>query len=308
MVIFVAGATGVLGRPTVRDLVVAGHQVRGIAHNAAKADLLRALGAEPVDVDLFDSRALHRAVAGSEAVLHLATRIPPLARMRWRRAWRENDRLRREGSERLVNAALVSKARIYVQESITFTYADGGEAWLYETAPLDAVEPATSVIDAEHETARLTDAGGRGIVLRFATFYGPDAASTQDTIRLAGRRLLPLIGDAQRFLSSIHIEDAARAVVAALEAPPGIYNVGDDEPLRFAEYVGAITEAFGFPPPRRVPPWLVPLLVGAPAALMLRSQRVANKLFKSVTGWAPQHPNARDGWRSIARESGAASR
>ncbi len=313
MRIFVAGATGVLGRPTVRSLVAAGHEVRGTARGETKAAALRALGAEPVvDLDLFEPRALHRAVAGSEAVVHLATKIPPLARMRWRRAWRANDRLRREGAERLMNAALAIEAAVYVQESITFVYAEGGERWLYETAPLAAVGPVASALDAERETARLTAAGGRGIVLRFATFYGPDAASTRDTIRLARRRLLPILGDPERFLSSIHVEDAARAVVAALDAPAGIYNVADDEPLRFREYVAAIVELFHCPPPRRLPAWLADVLVGAPAPSLLRSQRVANKLFKSVTGWTPRYPSARDGWRAIAagdleRETGPAA-
>ena len=306
MTIFVAGATGVLGRPTVRDLIAAGHRVRGVARGAAKADLVRELGAEPVEVDLFDPLALHRAVGDSDAVIHLATRIPPLARARWARAWRENDRLRREGAERLMNAALVAGARVYVQESITFPYADGGERWLYETAPLDVVPLVASALDAERETARLTAAGGRGVVLRFATFYGAEAASTQDTIRLARRGLLPIVGDPQRFMSSIHVDDAARAVVAALDAPAGIYNVADDEPLRFADYVAAVVDAFGCPPPRRLPGWLVPLLAGAAGKLLLRSQRVANKLFTSVTGWAPQYRNAREGWSAIARTLNAA--
>jgi nucleoside-diphosphate-sugar epimerase len=157
-----------------------------------------------------------------------------------------------------------------------------------------------SVLDAERETARLTEAGGRGVVLRFATFYGAEADSTRDTVRLARRRLLPVIGDPERFMSSIHVDDAARAVVAALEAPAGIYNVADDEPLRFREYVGAVTGAFGLPPAWRAPRPLAGLLLGAPASLMLRSQRVANKLFKSITGWAPRHVSARDGWRAIA--------
>ena len=299
--VFVAGATGVLGRACVPALVAAGHHVLGAARSEAKAGVLRALGAEPVILaNLFEPRAVHRAVAGSDAVVHLATRIPPLSRARWASAWRENDRLRREGTERLVNAALAAQAKVFVQESITFFYADGGERWLYETAPVDVVGPVASALDAEREAARLTESGARGVVLRFATFYGADARSTQDTIRFARWRMLPIIGDGTRFISSIQIDDAARAVVAALEAPAGIYNVADDDPLHFSDYVGAVTDAFGCPRARRLPPWTAGPLLGAVAPIMTRSQRIANKLFKGVTSWTPRYPNARAGFGAIA--------
>jgi nucleoside-diphosphate-sugar epimerase len=233
-------------------------------------------------------------------VVHLATRIPPLSRARWARAWRENDRLRSEGAERLVNAALAANAKVFVQESITFFYADGGERWLYETAPIAVVGPVASALDAEREATRLTENGGRGVVLRFATFYGADALSTQDTIRLARWRLLPIIGDGARYISSIQIDDAARAVVAALDVPAGIYNVTDDEPARFTDYVRAVTDAFGCPPPRRLPAWTAGPLLGAVAPIMTRSQRIANKLFKGVTGWTPRYGSAREGFAAIA--------
>src|SRR5512145_3082153 len=114
MRVFVAGATGTLGRPTVQGLVAAGHQVSGMARGAEKATLLRSLGAHPVEVDLFDARAMTDAIAGHDAVLHLATRIPPASEMRKRSAWRDNDRLRNQGSSILVNAALAAGAKVYV--------------------------------------------------------------------------------------------------------------------------------------------------------------------------------------------------
>lgn len=127
MKIFVAGATGVLGRPTLRALVEAGHEGRGAARGEDKAQLVRSLGAAPVSVDLFDAAAVKAAVAGSEAVLHFATKIPSITRMRWKGAWRENDRLRTEGSRVLVDAALAVGAAVYIQESISFVYGDGGD-------------------------------------------------------------------------------------------------------------------------------------------------------------------------------------
>src|SRR5438093_7317373 len=127
MKVFVAGATGVLGRPTVRALVEAGHEVRGTARSAEKAEMLRSFDAEPVEVDLFDPDALRAGVAGSKAVLHFATKIPPITRMRWMGAWRENDRLRTLASRHLVDAAIDSGAQVFVYESSTFIYGEHGD-------------------------------------------------------------------------------------------------------------------------------------------------------------------------------------
>lgn len=305
MKVFVAGATGVLGRPTVGALVQAGHAVRGTARGEDKSALVRSLGAEPVAVDLFDPEAVRAAVAGSEAVLNLATKIPPIMRMRWKGAWRENDRLRTEGSRILVEAALATGTAVYVQESITFIYRDGGDELLDEDSPLSITWVALqSMINGERETGRFSAGGGRGISLRYGGFYAPYAQSTLDSIRMARRRLLPVPGDGSNFFSSIHIDDGAAAAVAALEASAGVYNVTDDEPLRMRDYARALTAAFGFKPPRRVPKWLFRLMGGGPAKYILSSQRVSNYRFKKTTGWAPKYPSAREGWKQIAAEVG----
>ena len=303
MKVFVAGATGVLGRPTVRALVEAGHEVRGTARDAEKAELLRSLGAEPVEVDLFDPEAVPTAVASSEAVLHFATKIPPIMRMRWIGAWRENDRLRTVASRHLVDAAMAAGARVFVYESVTFIYGEHGDEWIGEDGSLSISSAALkSTLDAERETKRFTESGGRGISLRFAGFYAPYAKSTLDTIRLARRRMFPVPGDGSNFFSSIHIDDGATAAVATLQAPAGVYNVTDDEPLRMRDYAKAIIDAFGLKPPRRVPKWLFGLVGGGPAKYLLSSQRVANARFKEKTGWAPKYRSAREGWQQIAQE------
>lgn len=303
MIVFVAGATGVLGLPSVALLVKAGHAVRGTARTAAKMDLLRALGAEPVLVDLFDPGAVAARVAGSDAVLHLATKIPPLRKMRSRRAWAENDRLRSEASRILVDAALGAGARAYVQESITFLYADGGDRWLDEDAPV-GVPPRSnlhSALDAERETERFASSGGSGVVLRLGLFYSATAGSTRDLIAMARRRMLPVVGDGSRYVSSIHTEDAGRAVVAALGAPAGVYNVCDDEPVTQRTYVESLVAAFGLRAPRRSPAALVRTAGGASAPPLLRSQRVSNARFREVTGWAPGFANVREGFPAVAR-------
>ena len=300
MRIFVAGGTGTLGRPVVRGLVQAGHEVRALARTAERAAPLRALGAEPVVVDLFDASAVQEAAAGSEAILHLATRIPPLARMRRRRAWRDNDRLRNQGASILVNAAIAVRARVYVQESVTFLYQDLGDTWLYETAPIDPAWPLASARDAEREAARFSARGGEGVVLRFGGFYAPYAPSTLQALGLARWGLFPIVGGGDRYVSSIHVDDAAAGVVAALGVPGGIYNVCDDEPVTLDAYAAALADAFGFRRPWHVSPGLARLLLGPAVQVLTRSQRVANTMFKAVSGWAPRYPSVREGWRAVA--------
>jgi len=306
MRVFVAGGTGTLGRPVVRLLVAAGHAVRALARTPERAEDLRRLGAEPVVADFFDARAMTAAVAGAEAILHLATRIPSLAQMRKLAAWRDNDRLRSQGASVLVNAALAVKARVYVQESVTFLYQDLGATMLFETAPIDAPQPLASARDAERETARFSARGGQGIVLRFGAFYGAEAPSTLATIGLARRRLFPIIGAGDHYVSSIHVDDAAAATVAALHVPAGIYNIVDDEPLPMREQVGAMTEAFGFRAARHLPLWIARLAFGSGIDVLTRSQRVNNTMFKAVSGWSPRHPSVRQGWRAVAATLAAA--
>ncbi|MEB2283300.1 MAG: hypothetical protein B6D46_06010 [Polyangiaceae bacterium UTPRO1] len=300
MRVFVAGGTGTLGRPTVRLLAAAGHEVRALARTPERGALLRELGAEPVVADLFDLQAMTAAVAGADAVLHLATRIPPLARMRRLAAWRDNDRLRCQGTSVLVNAALAGDVKIYVQESITFLYRARGEQRISESAPIDAPRPLASARDAERETARFTARGRQGIVLRFGGFYSAEAPSTLAVLALARRRLFPIIGAGDHYVSSIHVDDAAAATVAALAVPAGIYNVVDDEPLPMREWMRALTDACGFKPAFRIPLPLARLVFGGTVELLARSQRVDNTKLKAASGWAPQHPSVRQGWRAVA--------
>jgi nucleoside-diphosphate-sugar epimerase len=301
MRVFVAGATGVLGRPTVESLVKAGHEVRGTARNGEKRDLLRSLGATPVAVDLFDPASVLDAVEGCEAVLHLATKIPSLTRMRWRGAWKENDRLRREATRNLVDGALDTGAGVFVQESITFIYGDGGEAWLDEDTP---VRPAwvalDSTLDMEREARRFDGNDRRSVVLRFGLFYAPYAASTRDSVKMMRRGMFGVIGRGDNYFSSIHVDDAATAVAAALDAPAGTYHVVEDEPVTQAEYADACAEAFGLRRPRRFPQWLGRFVMGGPSKYILQSQRVSNRRFKEATGWQPRYPSVREGFAMCA--------
>jgi nucleoside-diphosphate-sugar epimerase len=301
MRVFVAGATGVLGQPTVKGLVASGHEVRGSARGEEKSALLRSLGAAPVNAKLFDAASVRETVAGCDAVVHLATKIPSLMRMRWKGAWKENDRLRREATRNLVDAALVAKTQVFVQESITFLYANGGDNWLDEDAPVALVwSPLESAMDAEREAKRFGEGGGRAVILRFGLFYAAYAASTIDTVKLARRKMFGVIGDGKNYFSSIHVDDAAAAVVAALNAPSGTYNIVEDEPVRQSEYAQALADAFGLGKPRHVPKWLGKLVAGGPSKYILQSQRVSNRRFKEATGWVPMYPNVREGMKEVA--------
>jgi len=291
---FVAGATGVLGRRVVPLLVAAGHEVSALARSDTRATLVTGLGATPVRADLFDPESLRRAVAGHQAVCNLATHIPAPSRMGRSTAWAENDKIRTEGSRNLVDAALSAGAARYVQESIAFLYRDGANAWLDESSPIDAVANLRSAPVAEAHAARVTAAGATGVVLRFAAFYGPDSDATLAMIRLARHRIALSAGP-DRYMSSITTDDAASAVVAALSAPAGLYNVGDDEPVTGREFFATLAGALGVAPPFIAPAGLA-RLAGSMAAAVTRSQRVSNRAFADATGWKPAQRSVRDGW------------
>lgn len=294
MRIFVAGATGVVGRRAVHRLIAAGHDVTGVARSEAKAAELRAQGAVPATVNLFDRGAVADALAGHDVVCNLATHIPPMSRAAVPGAWATNDRIRNEASHHLVSGALAAGAGRFVQESITFLYPDSGHLWIDEDAPFEPVGYVRSVRRAETAAAEFTDAGGTGIVLRFAMFYGPDSTHTIDGVKAARRRIAPFPGDPDGYLSSIHTDDAATAVLAALDAPPGTYNVGDDEPVTRRTHADILADALGRPR-LRIVPRAVARLGGSKAELLTRSQRVSNRRFRQVTPWVPAYPSVRDG-------------
>jgi nucleoside-diphosphate-sugar epimerase len=300
--VFVAGATGVLGRRAVGLLVKAGHDVSGVARSPERETMLRDLGAAPVAVDLFDAEAVRRAVAGHEVVCNLATHIPPTNRMAMPGAWAENDRIRTDASRHLVDAALAAGAARYVQESIFFLYKDAGDVWIDESFPLHPVANLRSAVVAEANATRFSEGGGFGVVLRFAAFYGPDCETTLSTIRLARRRIAAGAGR-RLYFSSISTDDAASAVVAALAAPAGVYNIGDDEPVRREAYFGSLASALGVRPPR-IPPAGLARILGARAAVMARSQRLSNRRFAEATGWKPAYPSVGEGWPAVVAAVG----
>ncbi len=304
MKVFVAGGTGVLGRASLPALVSAGHDVRSTARGTAAAALVTHLGAKPVSVDLFDPVAVRGAIAGSDAVIRLTTKIPSLMKMRNRKAWDETIRLRTEGARILVNAAIAENVPVYIHESVTFVYREGGDRWLDEGAPADHgnSDILRGALAGEQEALSFSKSGGRGVVLRFGGFYGWDAPSTQDIVKMAQLRRLPQIGSGENFFSSIYTGDAGRAVAAALHVPAGIYNVADDEPIRFAEYMDALVKAAGAPKPLHLPALLGRWMFGEVWNYFSRSLRVSNAKLKQASKWKPSVPSAIIGWNRIAAE------
>ena len=295
--VFVTGATGVIGRRVVPLLVAAGHDVTAVGRTPEKRAALAALGATPAEADLFDVASLRRALDGHDAAVNLATHMPRSTnRMLLPFAWRENDHVRREGSAALAEAAHAAGVRRLVQESFAPIYEDGGATWIDESWPVRPVKYNRTTLDAERSAARFTERGGAGVVLRFAMFYGADSPFLHEMAKVARRGWLPLPGAPAAFVSTVSHDDAASAVVAALDVPAGIYNVVDDEPLTRAAWGAAFAASLGVRPPRPLPSWLSHL--SSLFELLGRSQRMSNAKLRA-TGWAPRDRSFREGFREV---------
>ncbi|CAN5617649.1 N/A [soil metagenome] len=290
---FVAGGTGVVGRRAVPALVAAGYDVTVIGRTPERDRLVESFGATPVRIDLFDAAAIAGAIAGHDVVINLATHIPSLSRAASAKAWAENNRIRTEGAANLVAAARRAGAARVIQESITFPYADGGDGWIDEDSDREASEFSGPVDAAEAGVAAFSVEAGAGIVLRFAQFHAPDSHHCQTWAKAFAMRVNPLFGPADSFTSFLGAIAAGRAVVAALDAPAGVYNVADDDPVTRGEAGEVVAAALGKKPPRRIPlPMGAVTKVNPSAEVLTRSQRISNRRFRDATGWAPDHAGA----------------
>jgi nucleoside-diphosphate-sugar epimerase len=305
--VFVAGATGVLGRPVVRALLAAGHHVTGMTRRPERAAALEQQGATAAVADAFDAAALERVVVAArpEVVVHLLTDIPTaLDVRRYDERMAGNDRIRVEGTRNIVAAARAAGARRIVAESIAFAYAHQG-GWIKdEDAPLftDAPGAMARMVGAlgSLESA-VTGSGVEAVVLRFGWLYGPGTSYAASDGGQAGevrRRRYPIVGRGHGVTSFVHVDDAAAAVLAALDGPPGTYNIVDDEPARQRDWLPDYAEALGAPRPRRVPRWVASLAVGRMVVTMATGLRGAsNARAKADLGWRPRHATWREGFR-----------
>lgn len=295
MRVFVTGGTGAIGRPAVSALVAAGHSVTALARSDEKAAELAAKGVTPMRGSIFDTERLASLFAGHDAVANLATALPATADFAKISAWKENIRIRTEGSACVVDAALSAGVPRVLQESVSMIYRDRGDAWIDEDWATDDFPMARSNHAAEASAHRYTSKGGIGVVLRFGWFYGPGATHSEEFLALARKRGIAFMaGSPTTYVSSIHVADGGRAVEAALRAPAGCYNIVDDEPLTKRDFADALAHAAGRKCYIRAPGRLA-LLMGDNTTSLTRSLRVSNARFKELTGWAPRFPSAREG-------------
>ncbi len=286
--IFVTGATGVIGRQAIPALIARGHQVTGVARSQAKAEALHSEGAKSVFVDLFNADQLGASVDGHDVVIHLATNIPTGASAATKRAWTTNDRLRTETSKCLASACLATSAKRYIGESITFPYVDSGDEWIDEAVERSYFWGNQSSVDAEAAAKMVADTGATGVVLRFAMFYAPESAHLKTIKATAAKGLFTLTGDPDAFISFISARDAAEAVVAAIEAPAGTYNVAEANPATRAQHSMVLAKVVGRTRLRSVP-HLLQKAGGAGVESLSRSHRISAALLSSATGWEPKH-------------------
>jgi nucleoside-diphosphate-sugar epimerase len=313
MKIFVAGATGAVGKRLVPQLVERGHEVTGTTRNDDKLDLIRGLGATPVVADGLDPEAVAQAVAGAEpdVIVHQMTALTSLDLRKFEQSFAVTDRLRTEGTDHLLSAArAVGVKRFVAQGYAGWSYARDGTAAKSEEASRDPAPPAPLhglQAALEHVEAAVTGADWtEGIVLRYGNFYGPGTNLEYPDGEMNAQirqRKVPVIGDGAGVWSFVHIDDAAAATVAAIErGRRGIYNVVDDEPATTAEWLSALAEQLGAKPPRRVPRWLARILAGEAAVVMMTEVHGAlNGKAKRELGWEPAYPTWRQGFaRGVA--------
>jgi nucleoside-diphosphate-sugar epimerase len=312
MKVFVAGATGAIGRALVPQLVAGGHEVVGMTRTASKQDGLRALGARPIVADALDADAVAQAVAAAEpeVIVHQLTALSEPTSLRDMRhpersfAFTMTNRLRTEATDHLLAAGRAVGARRFVAQSFGgFRFARAGGPVQTEADPLDRDLPAPGLAAILHlEQAVTTIEWGEGLVLRYGGFYGPGTGISlaPDAVMAAPirKRLFPIVGDGGGVWSFVHIEDAAAATAIAVErGEPGIYYVVDDEPAPVREWLPVLASALGAKPPRRIPRWLGRLLAGeVPTAMMTEAKGASNEKAKRELGWQLRYPSWRQGF------------
>lgn len=299
MRVFVTGGTGAIGRHTVPALVAAGHEVHALVRRDDAARQIEAFGAHPVRVSLFDMTGLATSFAGCGAVVNLASALPSSASFVRRAAWRDCQRIRSEGSAAVVSAASAAGVPVVLQESVVMLHSDGGDRWIDERSDLDHYPIAEGNHAAEASARRFSESGGRGIVLRFGLFYGPGATHSEQFLAAARRGVAVTMGPPENYVSSIHVADGGAAVVAALDAPAGVYEVVDDEPVTRRHYADALSDAVGTRAWIHGPGRLA-LLLGERTTSLTRSLRVRNTALRETTGWAPRYPSVREGYAEMA--------
>ena len=316
MRVFVAGATGAIGRYLIPRLVAGGHHVIATTRSPDKMAALRALGAAPVVVDGLDAHAVGEVVARAEAdaIVHQMTALSGKADLRHFDRWFSvTNALRTKGTENLVSAAQAADVSRFVAQSYTGWTNDRTGEWIQtENDPLDPNplrEQSESLAAIRSLERMVTEAPLEGIALRYANFYGP--GGSEQLVELIRKRRFPIIGDGRGVWSWIHLDDAAAATVAALErGRRGIYNIADDEPARVADWLPYLADVVGAKRPLRVPKSVARVVAGrVPVRWMTEGRGAANEKAKRQLDWEPVWRSWRDGFSfALTGESGAEMR
>ena len=300
MRVFVAGASGALGRRLVPQLIAAGHEVTGTHRSPGNADRVRRLGAEPVQLDLLKPDAVIDAVVAAhpDAIIHQASALAgDLDFKHFDRSFHQTSLLRTQGTDSLLAAAKAAGVKRFVTQSYASArYTRTGGMVKTEDDPLDpdpvpAMSEATAALRYLDETV----AAAGGIVLRYGTFYG---AANDGLIEPVRKRMFPIVGGGAGVTSFIHLDDAAAATVLALEhRGPAIYNLVDDDPAPVREWLPVLAKALGAKPPRRAPRWMARLFAGELAVMMgTESRGASNAKARRELGWTPHYPTWREGF------------
>jgi nucleoside-diphosphate-sugar epimerase len=303
MRVFVAGASGVIGRSLLPLLAQEGHEVVGMTRSEEKMGALREMGAEPMVADAFDADGLCEAVvkARPEIVIHELTDIPrAIDPKRFEEQFERNNRLRREGTRNLVAAAQAAGARRLIAQSIAFVYVYGGGVLHTEEDPL-AVELGDIVGAVADLEEAVTGADGlEGVVLRYGYFYGPGTSYASDGAQaeMIRKRRFPIVGNGAGVFSFIHVDDAAAATVRVIDhGAPGIYNIVDDDPAAVRDWLPVFAQALGAKKPWRVPAFLARWIGGEYVIqVMTRSEGASNGKAKSELGLELRYPTWRRGF------------
>jgi nucleoside-diphosphate-sugar epimerase len=308
MRVFVAGATGAIGRQLVPRLVAAGHQVHGMTRTESKQALLSELGAVPVVADALDADRVAAAVAAAspDVIVHQLTAIGGVDMRHFDRAFSLTNRLRTEGTDHLLAAGRAVGVRRFVAQGVGAygAYARTGGPIKSEEDPLDPAPPRdmreTTAAIRHLEQAVLGAAWTEGIVLRYGVFYGPGTSLSpgEEQFEMIRKRKFPVVGDGGGVWPFVHVADAAEATVAAIEhGRRGVYNVVDDDPAPVAEWLPALAQTLGAKQPMRVPRFVGRLFAGEVGVMMMTDVRGAsNAKAKRELGWSPAHPSWRQGF------------
>ncbi|MBE7554554.1 MAG: NAD(P)-dependent oxidoreductase [Anaerolineales bacterium] len=309
MKIFIAGATGVIGRQLLSRLTEAGHEVTAITRSQDRVEQIRKYGAQAIVCDVFDRDKLKQAVlaARPEVMIHQLTSLPERIDPRHvKQALAQTNKLRTEGTEILMDAARSAGARRFIAQSVSFYYAPTStlpateDEPLYQNAPAAFADVVQAIDNLEHTVLNTPDI--EGIILRYGYIYGPGTSFAGDGTFAEDvrQRQVPIIGDGGGVFSFTHVEDAAAATVLALNhGQAGCYNIVDDEPVPLREWLPAYAELLHAPRPLRLPKFVGRLAAGRFGVYFMMEQRGAsNQKAKQQLCWQPVYKSWREGFQA----------